>query len=954
MAVINTTKLSIDLPVFEPLRDAPGGNSSALSSTCAALNPILNINFGRYIYYLTTATSFWRYDTWTDTYIQLQNPPIAPATYSTMRFGMIAGVENNVISASANTLYIPAYSGKTMIGYDVSIVAGTGAGQRRTIVDVLDANIEDIAVATAVSNTQGTITFTDATKNWPVNRWVGYQARIVQGSGLAVSGQARRILTCSGSVLTFGDSNLAAYEVFCNPAIFSPAIASTAGAQTVMQIEASTVILDNPWSVIPDTTSRYRVEGGGIYLISSAATDPFYTFQHYDVLSDTWYIRSAVSNMIPSVATNATSERTPDAATIWERGQVTIPATTNTITDSGKSWYVNQWAPTGSAVTSSYYVRITGGQGEGQLAKIFSNTATTLTFESMSVAPGTGSKFMIDGFDAGFATSGASGSITDTSKNWPINRWKNYALRIVSGSGTGQVIPISSNTSNTINLYQTSSVVLNNTTRYVITGDGDKLYTVFGGHSYLHLLNLGEDMAAFARREDGGTVMSGSVRFGSNRPIGINAFSNVGTTATVTTAVNHNLRAGQLITVRGATDANFNVTNVAIASTPTLTTLTYVMGGTPASTTVANGVSTTVLVDATKNWQTNEWRDYIVHVGANAMVGATGVVGSGFSARIASNTATTLTYVTPHTLVQSGVSRYVITKPEAIGSMYSGFASGSVPSTTTLQDLNVFFSGSASIAGTLMTVSSVTGTGKLGIGSVISGSGIVSASIITDFGPNTFGGVGTYYVAPSQSVASVAVTSTGWQTNFFAGRRIKITSGLGRGGEQTISSNTRDTLTFPALTTAPGLVSSSYSILQTPVKSTGTEAQWVHGCSDPNLRGSRMYVPRGASGSIDYLDITTDRFVNYLTTPQLEPLGTGTMWAYDGIDRIYFQKDNTLRFYYIDVIKNQIHGAGIAPFVNSTAIIGNRMEVYTTPDGLQYLWFVRHTSANVMRQMLFF
>jgi len=268
MGVINNNKLGIDLPVWERLRDAQGGNSSAISATCTALNPVMHINFGRYIYYLNAATSFWRYDTWTDTYMQLQSPPITPTTFSEMRFLMSAGVEGNIISASANSVYIPAYFGKAFRGYDISIVAGTGAGQRRTITDIDDSRIEDMAVATAVSNTIGNISITDSTKNWRINQWAGYQARVVQNSGV---GQVRRILANSSSLLVLGDSLMVPHETFANPAVFSPAIASAAGSQTVVNIEASIATLDNPWSIIPDSSSRYKVEGGAILLASSAA-----------------------------------------------------------------------------------------------------------------------------------------------------------------------------------------------------------------------------------------------------------------------------------------------------------------------------------------------------------------------------------------------------------------------------------------------------------------------------------------------------------------------------------------------------------------------------------------------------------------------------------------------------------------------------------------------------------
>lgn len=48
--------------------------------------------------------------------------------------------------------------------------------------------------------------------------------------------------------------------------------------------------------------------------------------------------------------------------------------------------------------------------------------------------------------DNGTATSGATTSITQTGKTWGVNQWKDWLVRITSGTGSGQVKRISSNT----------------------------------------------------------------------------------------------------------------------------------------------------------------------------------------------------------------------------------------------------------------------------------------------------------------------------------------------------------------------------------------------------------------------------------------------------------------------------------------------------------------------------
>jgi len=65
-------------------------------------------------------------------------------------------------------------------------------------------------------------------------------------------------------------------------------------------------------------------------------------------------------------------------------------ATSTTLVDSSKNWATNQWA--------NCFVEITDGTGEGQIRKIISNTATTLTIEtSWSTNPDNTSKYRIFG-----------------------------------------------------------------------------------------------------------------------------------------------------------------------------------------------------------------------------------------------------------------------------------------------------------------------------------------------------------------------------------------------------------------------------------------------------------------------------------------------------------------------------------------------------------------------------
>ena len=947
MAIINTLRKQIDLPTFEWTRFAPAV-STAVSATCISDTAVFSVNQGRYIYYLIGAGAFWKYDTWADTYLQLSSPPIAVSTFSTMRFSELQAPESNIISATSTTATIPTYFSKTFKGYDIYITSGTGAGQRRTITDVSDPTIYDIGNATAISNTLGAISITDSLKAWSINQWVGYQVRIIQGSG---AGQVRKILYNTSTVLTLADSTTSGTEPFCNPMLFSPAIATG----SIYQIETCAVTVDTAWLNTPDTTSRFRVQGGSVFLASSNGSTPFYSLQQYDILTDIWYIRTANSANIATVGTDSTLERTGEAATIWARTTSTVVGTSmtsvvtgtnTTLTDSGQAWTVNQWA--------GYYVRIFSGTGEGQQSLIASNTATTLTFASMAVAPGATSQYFIEGFDAGTASgTGSTTTLVDTSKSWAVNRWKNYVVKITSGTGKGQYATILSNTSTILTFYKAISAITDTTSVYTIIGDPDKLYTILGNNAGVLIQHLNDDLGTYSKLNDSGIAAIGSVQYASNKPIALSALANATTTATVTTAISHNYKVGQSVVVRGATDANFNGT-FTITAIPAATQFQYTMAGTPAATTFANSLTTQTLADATKSWTVNQWAGYVVWMNTTAVTAATGVT-TGQCFQITSNTATTLTFTVVGTAPVNGVTRYIIGRRESvIGNMFAGIATGASQATTTLQDTNVSsFSGTASISGNTLTVTAVT-TGYLGIGSVIAGGATLAGTTVTAIGPNTFGGIGTYTVSRSQSVGSGTLTSTGWAVNIFAGRRLKFLGGTGQSQELLISSNTANVLTFGA-GTAPVAASTVYSILQQPIRGTGISLSWAGTTSDTTIRGKRIFAPRGgATVNWDMIDLTLDTFDQVATTPQAETLSTGSMYAYDGADRIYYTKDVTQRLYYIDATTLNINGAGQYPYLAGTAIIGNRLEVFTTVDGLKYLWLNRHSNTECYRELLFY
>jgi hypothetical protein len=847
---------------------------SAISATCYPDNGnFLPEQYGRYIYYMISATQFFKYDTWTDMYLQLSSPPVAPVTFSSMKFSGALGIDGSVISATSTTLQIPAFSMQALKGYDVVIVSGTGAGQRRTITGVAEPVVADSGIVTAVSNTLGALNITDTLKAWSVNQYAGYTLRITGNTGVS---QMRRILSNTATVAVMGDSTQT-NETWNNPAIFSPAINATAGSQAVYAIESQVVTLDSAWTVTPDSTSVFRVQSGLIIMVSNNTSTPFFTMQCYDQLTDTWYVMPCMQGIFSAAGNDVSIERTTENSSIWERGIAASTSTTTTLVDASLgvdrgAWGVNQW--------KDYWVYIYSGTGAGQLRPIISNTGTSLTWTTAGTAPTATSRYMILGFDAGIATSGASTTITDSSKAWEVNRWRNYVVRIMAGTGAGQYRPIASNTATALTIVGTWATTPDSTSVFTIQGDPDKLYIQLGSLNALAIHNIDSQVPTFGRQQDFGIARNAAATVAGQDAVAITTLANATTTATVTTAHPHQFRVGQLVTVRGATDANFNVTNVAIATVPSGTTFTYTMAGTPAATSIVSSQTTTVLVDATKNWSTNQFQNQTVYMYTGAVTASNGSV-TGQSFRIASNTATTLTLAATATAPTNGVSRYSISTSTAIGAADFGVATGT-QSTTTLQD-----------------------------------------------------------------------TTKTWAVNIWAGKRLRILTTTGFSSEVNITSNTVNTLTFPTIT-APTTLVTGYVILEQAQKNNGVSMNWAFGTSDVATKGRYLFSNRGGGAiGFDRYDLVTDRVNQMFTSPVTETLSTGTMTAYDGEDRIYFHKDATQRVMSLNVVTANIDGGSMFPYVAPTAVVGNRMEVFTTKDGLKYLWLNRASFAECFRCLLF-
>lgn len=1100
MANLTSNQLikQVDLPVWEWLRPAPAAPTSGLSCTCSADNGNFNSTSGRYIYFLINATNFWRYDTWADSYEQMASPPQAPLTATSMRFSGAQGFFNRVISATSTTFNTGLPSAQAALGYKVRIVSGKGAGQERLITAVSNPIVVDTGAATA-----GSTTFlTDTTKAWVtsytgttanVNSYVGYMVRTLYGTG---ANQTRKIIYHTVSTLVIGDVNFVQNDPFANNTWIAPV------AGTGYQIEYNTVTVDTAWTIIPDNTSRFVIQAGGIWMLSGAVAAPFHTLQYYDVLNDMWYAKPANTQMMAAAPTDVSLERVTENATIWYQGTATGGSVT-TMIDITANWKVNQWA--------GYKLYIYSGVGLNQIATISANTNTTLTISTVGVALAAGSEYQITGFDAGTSSgSNIYNTINDSTQAWTTDRWKNYAVRILSGTGAGQIRTIVNNTATTLTTHRNWNVIPDNTSIYLIQGDSEQMYIAWGGVGQIFILNTGIlDTLSHGRVINQGIACLGAAwltdashTIYEQMPIAIASLAGT-TTITATTVTSHNLQVGQYVSIRGITNGNdqYNVSGlVQIASVPSVTTFTYTPGatGSGAYTFGLTALSVSVLTDGSKDYRdlistsstsiinfsgvtpTNIGGWYVsgtnVAIGTRVASGAgttsltlsstqalapTGIMvfspwgpttnftatGSGGGGGVATITMSTATpancngwYISgfginvttrvfsgqggtalvltnamtaaaagTYTLYPSdvtdklisfnsaapvvttglaaaqtayisatngsssvtfagaaaaapaaGVTRYAVCSTDLIGAgvegqnitYYSGVLLGT-QSTTTAVDQNTVWAtatGTAASAGLTTVTLSAASPGSVN-GWYISGTGITLGTYIVS-------GAGTTSITlskPTSGAVSGLMTCLAWN-QAIVNRRLKFTTSTGITQDVPITSVVQSTGTLGfALATAGVTGTTAYSIYSIPVHGAGVEINWVYGNYDLTTRGKYIWLPRcGGSVGDDQLDMTTDRVVLNYYVPFAETLSTGTYFAYDGADRIYFTKDATLRFYYIDVNTHFVQGAGTAPYLAGTAQLGNKLEIFTTADGLNYMVFNRPGNVEMYRQLVFY
>ncbi len=458
MAINNSLKTLLDLPVWEWMRFAPSATATP-SAMVGDWNNFYVGGTGRFGYYIVGAV-FYRYDTWTDSWHTLAATTNGVSYDESLIYNPVHGLFGKAIGPGpgSNTIQIGSVVGSALIGQKILITSGLGAGQERTITAVTEPTVHDSGFVTSYTAGPPTI-ITDATttttiKAWKKNQWRDYQLRITYTSSTNTGqNQVRRILYNTYQSLYITDQNYASIHSWYYPPLAVALTNNTAW----YQIESSIVTVDSAWTTPPDSTSKFVVKGGGLWLLSGTTSAPYYTLSYYSVLEDVWYYKG----------------------------------TQNAV------FYSNTWSTYENALE-------TCGECEGG-ATTNGVCATPLAAKigaiSVASAP----------YD--------HRTLVDASQNMSINKYANMMIRLTGGSGAGQTRAIIANNQTTFIIGRDWDVLPDSTTSYQVIGDSDKLYFLPGRtQSVMGQYSVENDVATPGRQFDFGMARTNYVELA---PLGI-------------------------------------------------------------------------------------------------------------------------------------------------------------------------------------------------------------------------------------------------------------------------------------------------------------------------------------------------------------------------------------------------------------------------------------------------
>jgi hypothetical protein len=371
--------------------------------------------------------------------------------------------------------------------------------------------------------------------------------------------------------LYFADNNHQAVDSFNNTGFSAVAPfavpSTTAGSQTHFVIESTQLTVDSSWTVTPDESSVYQIMTGGIWLLSAASTTPFASWQFYDILLDSWFTKTPIGPMHIGAAlgTDFAIDRTGEAGGVFVSGVTASSAAAKTLVHSGATYEYDRYA--------NHQIRIVSGKGIGQRRRIAAHTADTFYVDhKWDITPDSTSGYAIYGdtdkiwmagngssalfqysvekdlwSSAPIVDSGVARQISATPASGVTLSYgpphEGYAVTSITYSASG-ILTVAVNAGG-------SNYVVGDLVTCSTTGSGGQAYVTSvsstGAVTGLQLAASGSGYSAGSTNTTGGSGTSLTITI------------TVGKVGNVVTAVNHDFRHGESVTIAGcATETTFN------------------------------------------------------------------------------------------------------------------------------------------------------------------------------------------------------------------------------------------------------------------------------------------------------------------------------------------------------------------------------------------------------------
>lgn len=199
-----------------------------------------------------------------------------------------------------------------------------------------------------------------------------------------------------------------------------------------------------------------------------------------NVVCNPWVL-TTMTPILPAAAGTSSSFTMPDdisVATVIGTGTLTSGSTTTVLNDTvGNTFGIGM---------VGLQIRLTSGAFSGQSRTITSvQSGTQLTVATaFGGSPAAGDGYIIE-VQAGTATSGAVGTLTDTTEAWTTNIYSNMDVLITAGTGIGQRRRIASNTGTVLTL---AGVTTGNarTGNFGVAPDNTSVYKIIPSSDFLY------------------------------------------------------------------------------------------------------------------------------------------------------------------------------------------------------------------------------------------------------------------------------------------------------------------------------------------------------------------------------------------------------------------------------------------------------------------------------------